>query len=187
MSSFSLGGRPNLSEITLEVERDNSCLVTTSADILSTIDPTQHARLERIKLMTECVHQWICEKSRDRLAQAWRHLDITLSELARVTLSAKGEKLVVFLTSTHEEKCITLGRNWGPELLPCFHAVGEPHVEFERGRPKVDSDRGCVCCHESTSPQEEYDDASQIVQPIHPRSWDDRVYLHHSCSYRASD
>ena len=96
---FSLEGCFNLSELTLDMERTSSCIVTTSVHILSTLDPTQCNRLECIRLVTSCVCQWFREESRTKFAQAWGDLDIVLSELTKAAVGMKGKGLTFVLVS----------------------------------------------------------------------------------------
>ena len=43
----------------------DSCVVTTSANLLLTLDPIQRSRMEWIRLTTNCAYRrWLCEKSR---------------------------------------------------------------------------------------------------------------------------
>lgn len=145
------------------MEHTNSCIVKTSADILSTLGVIQCSRLERIRLTTRCVYQWICTKSRVKLAQAWGILDILLSELAKVTIGRRGKRLAFFLVSSglHKERCISFGRKWLPKLLPRFHELGSLRVDCERDRLKPPV-YGCCCHHGLTCMGEDFDDPSQI-------------------------
>jgi hypothetical protein len=133
-------------------------LVSAPTNILSTLDPMQSTRLERIKLITTCICKWICKGSRDQLAQAWSDLDTVLSEVANRT---KGRKLTFSLASTQKGLCVPSGKKWLPELLPRFHQLGELRVEYERGRLGVGTGRGCVCDHSPSCVEEERGDFSQ--------------------------
>ena len=67
---FSLGGCSDLSELGLGVESTDSRIVTTSADILSNLDPIQRNRLRWISLAMDCIYRWLCVKSRIELTRA---------------------------------------------------------------------------------------------------------------------
>lgn len=150
-SLFSLDGCLNLSELTLDMEDTDLCLLTTSTDILSTFDRTQGARLKRIKLITTCIYKWLCNGSRDQLAQAWSNLDTILSKLARVVNTTDGEKLTFSLASAQGGKCVPFGRKWLPERLHCFHQLGESRVEHL----EADSSHLCLCDHGKICLEEE--------------------------------
>lgn len=149
---FSLRGCSNLSVLSLDMERTNLCLVTTTAGILSTLGPIQHTRLEWVRLATKCLYRWICRGSRDRLIPAWSSLDTTLSELARVTFCVNEKRSTFVLVSVCNGECIPFARKWLPELLPRFHGLGELRIGHERSRLKTDNDRGCSCDHEPICP-----------------------------------
>jgi hypothetical protein len=127
---FSLESCFNLSELTLQMKYITLCFVSAFANILSTLDPTQHTRLESVGLITRCLYQG---ESSARLTRVWSNIDTTLSELAKAVIDTKGKKLTFTLTSVCEGNCRTFGRKWLPELLPRFHGVGELRVEHERG------------------------------------------------------
>lgn len=135
---FSLEGCFNLSELTLDMERTDSCIVTTSVNILSTLDPLQRNRLERITLTTSCVHRWFCKGPRTELTRVWGDLDIVLSELTKAAIGMRGKRLTFVLVSTggHKEGCISFGRKWLPKMLPIFMNWGRcmsiaEKVEFD--------------------------------------------------------
>lgn len=145
---FSLGGCFNLSELTLDMECTDSCAVTTSFNILSTLDQIQRSRLEWIRLTTSCVYQWVCKGSRIERAQAWGNLDNILSELAGVAMSMGGKRLTfAFVCTRGHEKCISVGMKWLPELLPRFYELGLLCLDHGRGRLKIVADYGCSCSH----------------------------------------
>jgi hypothetical protein len=158
---FNLGGCFNLTELTLDMERAFLCLVTTTASILAPLDPLQHTRLERIRLTTSCVYQWICKGSRDRLTQAWKNLDAILSKLAEVTIGIRDKKLTLVLGTVCDGMCIPFGKKWLPELLPRFHRSGELRVEYERCLLENCRNGGCFCDHEPACLGEEYDSLSR--------------------------
>ncbi|KAF9779557.1 hypothetical protein BJ322DRAFT_1024426 [Thelephora terrestris] len=124
---FSLKSCFNLSELTLDMKYTILCFISAFASILSTLDPTQHTRLESVRLRTQCLYQ----ESRDR--RVWSNIDTPLSELAKAVIDTKGKKLIFTLTSVCGGNCRTFGKKWLPELLPRFHGVGELRVEHERG------------------------------------------------------
>ena len=159
---FSLEGCFNLSDLTLDMEHTDSCVVKTSADVLSTLDIIQRSRLERVTVVTNCVYQWICTKSRAELAQAWGNLDIVLSELAKVAISMKGKGLAFSLVSpgVHKEKCTFFGRKWLPKLLPRFHELGSLCVDDGRDHLKHPA-HGCFCHHRPTCMGEDFGDPSR--------------------------
>ena len=159
---FSLEGCFNLSELTLDMERTDSCIVTTSVNILSTLDPLQRNRLERITLTTSCAHRWFCKGSRTELTRVWGDLDIVLSELTKAAIGMRGKRLTFVLVSTggHKEGCISFGRKWLPKMLPHFHELGSLHVDCEKSRVRLAPndprfhDRGPNCT------EEDYNDTS---------------------------
>lgn len=151
---FSLAGCSNLSELTLDMEHTRSCLVTTTTNILSTLGPLQHTRLECIRLTTKCFYQWICGGTRDRPIPAWSNLDATLSKLAKVAIDIGERRLTFVLTFMCNGECIPFARKWLPELLHRFHGLGELHVEYGQGRPKTDGDRSCFCGHGPICPED---------------------------------
>jgi hypothetical protein len=113
------------------------CLVTTSANILSTLRPTQQTHLEWVRLTTECVYEWICKRFRFDLMPAWRNFNTILSELANVAIGWQ-KRLTLVLTSVCDGVCVPLGREWLCELLPLFYELGELYVEC-----KPDGNRSC--------------------------------------------
>ena len=133
---FSLGGCFNLSELSLDMKSTWLCIVTTSANILSTLDPIQRSRLEWIRLTTSCAYLWLRKESRTELARSWKNLDAVLSELADVT-TKRGKRLTFVLVSAggHKDGCISFGRRWLPELLPRFCELGSLRLDFGRSRP----------------------------------------------------
>ena len=128
---FSLESCFNLSELTLHTESGTSCLITIFANILSTLSPTQHTRLEWIRLTTECLYEWSDEDSCFRFPPEWSNLDTPLSELAEVTIDTKGKKLTLVITTICNGSCIPSGRERFSKLLPRFHRLGEFRVEHE--------------------------------------------------------
>jgi len=110
----------------------DSCILTISANILLTLDPIQHSRLELFRLTTNCAYQWLCEGSRSELARAWGNLDVVLSDLAKVVTERRGKRLTFVLASTgkHEEGCISFGRKWLPDMLPRFRELGSLHLDY---------------------------------------------------------
>jgi len=134
---FSLGGCSNLSELSLDMENTDSCIVTTSTAILLTLDPIQCSRLGWIRLTTGCVYRWLCEKSRTELTRAWGSLDTILSDLAQAVSTGRRRKLTFVLVSTgeHKEGCISFGRKWLPELLPLFRRLGTLRLDCGPSRP----------------------------------------------------
>ena len=136
-----------------EVEGTSLGLVMAPTKILSTIDPKQSTRLERIKLITMCIRQWLCEVSRNQIAQAWSNLDIILSKLAKVATSIEGKKLTFVLGSMWKGECVPFGRKWLPELLPRFHELGELRVDVERASSEADADHCCFCDHQPVCPE----------------------------------
>ena len=158
---FSLEGCFNLSELTLVMDYTTSRPVATSISILSTIDPIQCSRLERVGLTTECAYRWLCKRSRDEFAQLWGKLDDILSELAKVAMSREGKRLTFVLTSAGiHEKCIPFGRKWLPELLPRFHELGSLRVD-RQGLRKIVADCDGFCDHVPACTEEDYNDPSQ--------------------------
>lgn len=145
------------------MEHAGSCIVATSVNILSTLNPIQHSRLEGIRLVTSCFYQWFCKKSRTERAQAWRTLDTILSELAKVAMSIGGKRLTFVLVSVgiHKEKCMSFGRKWLPELLPRFHELGSLRADYRRSRFKVAADRGFSCSHGPICMGEDHNDPSR--------------------------
>ena len=123
---FSLEGCFNLSELSLDMKSIKSCIVTTSTDILLTLDPIQRSRLEFVRLTTRCTYQWLGEGYRSGFAQTWGNLDTVLSGLANVATKRRGKGLTFILVSTgeHKEGCISFGRKWLPEMLPRFRELG---------------------------------------------------------------
>ena len=114
----------------------DSCVVTTSANVLLTFDPIQHSRLEWIRLTTNCAYRWLCEKSRTELPRAWGSLDAVLSDLAQVAIGKRRRlSFVLISTGEHKEGCISFGRKWLPELLPRFHDLGTLRLDCEPCRP----------------------------------------------------
>jgi len=160
---FSLEGCFNLSELTLDMSRANSCIVTTSFDIISTLDPIQRSRLEWIKLTTSCVYQRTRVGSRTALAQTWGNLDTVPSGLAKVAISMRRKRLTFVLvsTGTHKEECISFERKWLPELLPRFHELGSSRVDYGRGRLTLAADYDCFCCHVTTCMGKDFNDPSR--------------------------
>jgi hypothetical protein len=146
---LNLRGCFNLSELTLDMERTSSCIVTTSTNVLLTLDQTQPSRLECIKLVTGCVYRWFCKEARTQLARAWEGLDIVLSELAKVVIGTGGKRLTFILVSAggHKDECIPFGRKWLFDLLPRFHELGALRIEYEPSRLQHDSGYGCFCSH----------------------------------------
>jgi len=111
----------------------DSCILTTSADILLTLDPIQHTRLESFRLTTNCAYRWLREESQSELARAWGNLDVVLSDLANVvTERRRGEGLTFVFASTgkHEEGCISFARKWLPDMLPRFRELGLLHLDY---------------------------------------------------------
>ena len=130
---FSLGDCFNLSELSLDmVGNRHSCILTTSVNILLTLNPIQHSRLESFRLTTKCAYQWLDEGSRSELVRAWGNLDTVLSELAKVVTERRGKRLTFVLASTgkHEEGCISFGRKRLPDMLPRFCELGSLHLDY---------------------------------------------------------
>jgi hypothetical protein len=138
-----------------------SHLLTTSVDILSTLNPIQRTRLECIRLTTGCFYKWLCRGARHHLAQAWRNLDTILSELAKATIGVDGKRLTLVFVGTHDAKCIPFGRKWLPEILPRFGEAGELRIEYERSRLRVKPDHSCICNHDPVCLEGECEDPSQ--------------------------
>ena len=159
---FSLRDCFNLSELTLDMERTSSCIVSTIASILSTLGPTQRCRLERIKLTTSCVYRWVCKESRRELAQAWGDLDTILSELAKVAITMWGKRLTFTLMSAgiREGECVSFGRKWLPELLPHFHELGLLHIDRGSTFLRLAADCNNACSHPPICMDEDYNHPS---------------------------
>jgi len=118
------------------MESTDSCIVTTSANILLTLDPIQHSRLGRIRLITNCAYRWLCKKPRFELTRAWERLDTVLSDLAQVAIGRRRRLTFVLVSAgEHKEGCISFGRKWLPELLPCFCGFGTLRLDCEPNRP----------------------------------------------------
>ncbi|KAF9779556.1 hypothetical protein BJ322DRAFT_1024425 [Thelephora terrestris] len=89
-------------------ELEKICRVVTPADILSTLDPTKHTRLEWTRLMTDCIYGWINKRSyANPFSRVWSNLDTALSELATVAISTKRKELTIVLTSTRARTLLT--------------------------------------------------------------------------------
>jgi len=161
--TFSLEGCFNLSELNLDMERADSCIITTSVNVLLTLDPMQRGRLEWIKVTTNCIYQWLCNGSRVELAQAWRNLDAVLSELAKVAIDIRGKRLTFILVSTgeHKKECASLGRKLLPELLPRFYGLGSLRVDNGPSRLKLSAVDDCFCRHGSTCMEDDYGGVSR--------------------------
>lgn len=123
------------------MDRTDLCIVTTSVDILSTLDSMRRNNLECIRLTTSCVYRWLREESRTELTHAWGNLDVVLSELTKAAIGVRGKRLTFVLVSTggHKEGCLSFGRKWLSKMLPRFHELGslELNVDHRRSRLRL--------------------------------------------------
>jgi hypothetical protein len=112
------------------MRQTNSCIVETSASILSTLDPTKCDGLEEITLNTTFVSHFLDKAARAERVQDWKNLDTTLSKHATASINITGRRLMFsFVPSeVHGEKCLVFAREWLPKLLPRFHELGSLRV-----------------------------------------------------------
>lgn len=151
----SLKGCSNLSEVTLDMERAELCVVRSAISILSTLDPARSSRLEKIILEANYVSGWFDKDGQpssgeggrvndDEDIQAdsvddnedWEGLDTVLSGLAKASISARGKRLtftLVVVEWCNDKGLMSVVRKWLPKLLPRFNESGLLHVHHERG------------------------------------------------------
>jgi hypothetical protein len=160
---FSLEACSNLSELTLDMERSESCAIQDSIFILSTLDPAQSNRLEKVVLVVEYASRWFDEHGpvwvkgegdkdggEDEIEKKvdWKGLDALLSTLAKSSISARRRRLAFILVVLDWHRNSTLRsttRKWLPKLLPRFSELGLLHVHSGLKSPCVVVDDSSLC------------------------------------------
>ena len=155
---FSLEDCSCLSELTLDMEHVESCVVQNSVFILSTLDPARSRCLRKIVLEAWYFHRWFTsdgpvnyEKEEEEEEEGdkkvdWEELDTVLSKLAKASSSARGKRLTFILVVLKYKELISTMRKWLPKLLPRFNEVGLLHVHYGRGSccQATDDTDGCL-------------------------------------------
>ena len=163
---FSLEDASNLSELTLDMERSESCAIRDSIYILSTLDPVRSSRLGKITLEARYVSRWfnkdgpieVKEKEKDEEEgdeEDWEGLDTVLSKLAKVSINMRGKRLafiLVVLKWSCNEELVSATRKWLPKLMPRFNELGSLHVHYERGGICRAIDEDCLYHDKSIRP-----------------------------------
>jgi hypothetical protein len=152
---FSLEACSNLSKLTLDMKHSESCAIQDSIFILSTLDPAQSNRLEKVVLVAAYADQWfdehgpICVKGEgdedggedkdegdydddeEEWKVDWKGLDALLSTLAKSSISTRRRRLefiLVVLEGYRGNNLLSTTRKWLPKLLPRFSELGLLHV-----------------------------------------------------------
>jgi len=165
---FSLEDCSNLSELTLDMERSESCAIRDSIFVLSTLDPARLSHLCKIVLKYNYVGRWFNKNgqpadgdgqtdSEDGEADSedgedddkidWEGLDTLLTKLAKVSISTREKRLsftLVVMGWCNNKKLMPTMRKWLPKLLPRFNELGLLHVHYDRGRHCRAVDDSCL-------------------------------------------
>ena len=146
---FRLKDCSNLSELTLDMSRSESCAIRDSIYILSTLDPARIGHLEAITLETRYASRWFNKDGsiyvgvkdesegggdeeedndgeKDKGAN-WEWLDAVLSKLADASTSTRGKRLMFTLVVFGRQDVdwlMHMVRKWLPQLLPRFNELG---------------------------------------------------------------
>ena len=155
---FSLEDCSNLSELTLDMERSESCAVRDSIFILSTLDPVRASCLGKIVLEAAYVSRWFnkdgpvdVEDGEEGEKKAkedededededeedekvnWKGLDAVLSKLAKASIGMRLRFILVVSQRGNNNELVPTIRKWLPELLPRFNELGSLHVHYVQG------------------------------------------------------
>ena len=145
---FSLEDCSNLAELTLDMDRSESCVVQDSISILSTLNPARLGHLGRILLKADYVSRWFNEDGQADGEENWEGLDTVLSKLANAFTSKRGKRLTFTLVVVKWDetgKLMPMVRKWLPKLLPRFNELGLLHIHYQRGGLCRTVDDGRLC------------------------------------------
>jgi hypothetical protein len=132
---FSLEDCSNLSELTLDMACSESCPIQDCIYILSTLDPARPGGLGNIVLEARYVGSWFNKDGQADGEKDWKGLDAVLSQLAKASISERGERLTFTLVVVgwlNNYELMSTVRKWLPGLLPRFNELGSLHVHYGR-------------------------------------------------------
>ena len=141
---LNLEGCSNLSELTLNMERSDSCALRDSIYILSTLDLAQSSRLGKVVLEYTCDDRWFDKDGRwfnkdgqngkggEDGGNDWEGFDAVLSKLAKASISTRGERLTFTLVVSRygDGELISTVRKGFPKMLPRFNELGLLYVQL---------------------------------------------------------